>query len=350
MPYTFPRLRKYDDRWMSRLASIHTAVPPFTLSQSDARRLGEKIYAGRRDLLSLLRIFDTCGVRTRRFSFPPEYYLEPRPFEVRNTDFLRKAADLAAEAASGALERAGVRPDRVDHLIVATTTGLATPSVDALLVPRLGLRSDVRRWPLFGLGCAGGVGAVGRASQLVDGRRDIALVVAVEICGQVFSLEAKTAVDVLGSALFGDGAAAAVVTGADGLLRPSSLLFEGSAELMGWRFGSDGPRLVLSEKIGGLLRSRLREAADAALRGSVPRFWALHPGGRRILEAYGDVLGLGDEDLAWSRHSLERVGNTSSASALFVLADLWPETRPGDRVLLAAPGPGFGLESVLVGC
>lgn len=350
MPYTLPRPAGYDGPRMSRLAAINTAVPPFELSQRDARRCAEKAYAGRRDLLALLRVFDTCGVRARRFSFPPEYYLEPRPFEVRNTDFLRKAVDLAADAARGALERAGVRPDRVDHVIVATTTGLATPSLDALLVPRLGLRSDVRRWPLFGLGCAGGVGAVGRASELVEGRHETALVVAVEICGQVFSLEAKTAVDVLGSALFGDGAAAAVVTGAEGLLRPSSLLFEDSAELMGWRFGSDGFRLVLSEKIGPLLASRLREAADAALRGEAPRFWALHPGGRRILEGYAEALGLSEEDLAWSRDSLARVGNTSSASALFVLADLWPKAKPGDRVLLAAPGPGFGLESVLIGC
>ncbi|HEX7900902.1 MAG TPA: 3-oxoacyl-[acyl-carrier-protein] synthase III C-terminal domain-containing protein [Planctomycetota bacterium] len=335
---------------MSRLASINTALPAFSLSQGDARRLCEKIYARRRDLLGLLRIFDTCGVQTRRFSFPPEYYLEPRSFEARNDDFIRKAVELAAQAARGALERAGVRPERVDHLIVATTTGLATPSLDALLVPLLGLRSDVRRWPLFGLGCAGGVGAVGRAAELVDGRRETALVVSVEISGQVFSLEATTAVDVLGAALFGDGAAAAVVTGGEGLLRPSSLLFEGSAELMGWKFGNDGPRLVLSEKIGGLLRSRLREAADAALRGETPRFWALHPGGRRILEAYADVLGLSADDLAWSRNSLARVGNTSSASALLVLADLWPSAKPGDRILLAAPGPGFGLESVLIGC
>jgi alkylresorcinol/alkylpyrone synthase len=334
---------------MPRLASINTALPPFRLSQADARRRCEKVYAGHRELLALLRIFDTCGVEARRFSFPPEYYLEPRPFEVRNTDFLRKAVDLAAEAARGALERAAVRPDRVDHLIVATTTGLATPSLDALLVPRLGLRADVRRWPLFGLGCAGGVGAVGRAAELVQGRHETALVVAVELCGQVFSLEAKTAVDVLGSALFGDGAAAAVVTGGEGLLRPSSLLFEGSAELMGWRFVADGFRLVLSEKIGPLLRSRLREAADAALRGETPRFWALHPGGRRILEGYAEALGLSEEDLAWSRNSLARVGNTSSASALFVLEDLWPKVKPGDRVLLAAPGPGFGLESVLLG-
>lgn len=334
---------------MPRLAAIHTALPPQVLDQAEVRRLCEKVYAGRRELLKLLPLFDTCGVKTRRLSFPPAYYLEPRSFEQRNRDFIRKAVELAAEAARGALERAALRPERVDHLLVATTTGLATPSLDALLVPRLGLRSDVRRWPLFGLGCAGGVGAVGRAAEIVRDRHESALVVAVELSGQVFSREALTPVDVLGAALFADGAAAAVVNGSDGLMRPSSVLFEGSAELMGWSFTNDGFRLVLSPTITDLIRSRLRTSMDAALRGETPRFWALHPGGRKILEAYQEVLGLGEE-LAWSRASLARLGNTSSASALFVLADLWPETKPGDRVVLAAPGPGFGVEAVLIGC
>lgn len=331
---------------MPRLAAIHTALPSIELGQAEVRKLCEKVYAGRRELSKLLSLFDTCGVQTRRLSFPPGYYLEPRSFERRNLDFLRKGVELAAEAAAGALERAGVRPDRVDHLIVVTTTGIATPSLDALLVPKLGLRADVRRWPIWGLGCAGGVGAVGRAAEL----RGVSLVVAVELSGQVFSHQALDPVDVLGAALFADGAAAVVVTGAEGLLRPSSVLFEGSAELMGWRFTDDGFRLVLSPTISDLIRSRLRTSVDAALKGETPRFWALHPGGRKILEAYRDELGLSDEQLAWSRKSLARLGNTSSASALFVLADVWPETKPGDRVLLAAPGPGFGLESVLIGC
>lgn len=333
---------------MPRLAALCTALPAHEFTQAEIRGLCAQVYAGRRELLGMLRVFDTCGVQTRRLSFPLAYYLEPRSYEARNADFVRQALDLAAEAARGALGQAGLRPGRVDHLIVATTTGLATPGLDALLVPRLGLRADLRRWPLFGLGCAGGVGAVGRAAEIVRGRAEVALVVSVELSGQVFSHEALTPVDVLGAALFADGAAAAVITGEPGLMEPRSLLFEDSAELMGWRFGGDGFRLVLSERIADLLASRLRGAVDAALAGATPRAWALHPGGRRILETYAAVLGLGDADLAWSRRSLARVGNVSSASALFVLADILAAPSVGNPIFLAAPGPGFALESVLI--
>ena len=335
---------------MARFAAIHVALPPHRVPQAELRRIAEKVYAGRRELLALLRLFDRCGVEARHLSFPPGYYAEPRPFEARNADFLRKAVELGAQAARGALEKAGVRPERVDHVIVATTTGLATPSLDALLVEPLGLRPDVRRWPLFGLGCAGGVGAIGRAAEIVGERHETALVLSVELSGQVFSHEALSPVDVLGAALFGDGAAAAVVRGGEGLLRPSSRLFEKSAEKMGWRFGGDGLRLVLSEEIQPLLRAGLRGAVEAALGGERPRFWALHPGGPKILEAYAEALGLSEAELGPSRRTLARIGNVSGASALFALAELWPETRPGDRVFAAAPGPGFALESVLIGC
>ena len=343
---------------MPRLASLRFAVPPHAVDQEEARRLCETIYAGQTKVLDLLRVFPACGVEKRHLSFPPSYYAERRSFDDRNADFIVKAVDLAAEAARAALERAGLRPEQIDHIVLSTTTGLATPSLDALLVGRLGLRNDVRRWPLFGLGCAGGVGALGRAAEILKGApRQRALVVAVELCGQVFSHEARTPVDVVGCALFGDGAAAGIVTGDEVpavpgpmIVQTRSLLFEGSEALMGWRFTSDGLRLVLAESITGLLRSRLKEAVEAALAGERAQFWALHPGGRKILEAYAATLGLSERDLAWSKSSLARFGNVSSASALFVLADLLAAgvARAGDRALVAAPGPGFGLETVVL--
>ncbi len=343
---------------MPRLASLRTALPPHAVSQEEARRACEAVYGGDPDLLRLLRVFSSAGVEKRHCAFPLAYYREPRSFEDRNRDFVEKGVELAARAAREALERAGVRPERIDHLLLATTTGLATPSLDALLVAPLGLRRDVRRWPLFGLGCAGGVGALGRAAEILRGApRELALVVSVELCGQVFSHEARSPVDVVGVAIFGDGAAAGVVAGDEAeasgprLLRSRSLLFEGSEALMGWAFTADGLRLVLSESITGLLKSRLRGAVEEALDGTGPvQHWALHPGGRRILEAYAEVLGLDEAALGWARRSLAQVGNVSSASALFVLADLLAAgaPRPGERALLAAPGPGFGLETVVL--
>lgn len=344
---------------MTRLAGLGTALPPHRVGQADVRRLAEAVFAGDREPLAMLRILDTCGVRTRHLAFPPEHYLQDRSFAVRNREFVEQAVELAARAAREALARGGGRPDRVDHLVVVTTTGLATPSLDALLVPRLGLRPDVRRWPLFGLGCAGGVGALSRAAEILRGAPgERALVVAVELCGQVFAHRARSAVDVVGVALFGDGAAAAVLAG-DGvpdvegprLERGGSRLFPGSEGLMGWAFTDDGLRLVLSERISDLIRAEVKAAVVDALRPAGlrdVRHWALHPGGRRILEVYAEALGLDAEALRWASGSLERVGNVASASALFVLDDLLAAgvARPGDVGFLAAPGPGFGVETL----
>jgi alkylresorcinol/alkylpyrone synthase len=328
---------------MPTLEALAVALPDHELPQARAREAVETL------LGRPVPLFDRAGVRTRRFCFPLEYYLRPRPFEERNADFARGALDLAERAARDCLRRAGARAADVDHLLLVTTTGLATPSLDALLAGRLGLRADVRRWPLFGLGCAGGVGALVRAGELPG----LALAVAVELSGQVFSVEALEPVDLVGAALFGDGAAAALVSPrGDGprLAAGRSELFADTDRLMGWRFTGGGMRLVLSPEVAGLVRDRLPGVVDRFLDGAgLSRRdvtdWALHPGGRRILEAYEAGLGLDAAALRWSRGSLERVGNVSSASALFALADLIAAgPRPGRRVLLAGLGPGFAAE------
>jgi alkylresorcinol/alkylpyrone synthase len=345
---------------MVRIVSVATALPSHVLRQDEARRRCEEVYKDREELARLLSLFERSGVERRYFAFPPEYHLAGRSFEERNDDFVRGAVELAERAARECLARAEVRPKEVDQLFLVTTTGLATPSLDALLAGRLGLRPDVRRSPLFGLGCAGGAGALIRAAEVLKAepsRR--ALVVAVELAGQVFSPRADRPVDVVGAALFGDGAAAALLQGlgAEGPLigAARSFLFEETHRLMGWRFTSDGMRLVLSPEVTDLVRRRFGPAvedllAEAGWTRDDVGYWILHPGGRRILEAYGEALGLSEEALAWSRRSLAAVGNLSSAAVLFVLADVIAEGRPGpgDRGVLAALGPGFGAELLVL--
>ena len=147
---------------MARIENMATVLPPHVVPQSLARAAYTMLFAGTPAESRLAALFDHCGVEQRHFAFPPTYYLSGKGFDERNADYVEKALDLAEKAARACLERAGVEPGQVDHLILVTTTGLATPSLDALLVPRLGLRADVRRWPLFGLGCAGGAGALVR--------------------------------------------------------------------------------------------------------------------------------------------------------------------------------------------
>jgi alkylresorcinol/alkylpyrone synthase len=344
---------------MPSIAAVATALPPHVVRQEEALEVLRRVHAGREDLLKLLRVFANAGVEQRHTAFPPEYYLQERDFEQRNRDFIEQGLALAERAAKACLQKAGVRPEQVDHFYLVTTTGLATPSLDALLAPRLGLRPDARRWPLFGLGCAGGAGALIRAADVLRGSPgQKALVVSVELCGQVFSTKAASPTDIIGAALFGDGAAAALVAEGPGprLLATRTQLFEGTQHLMGWAFTSDGMRLRLSKEVTDFVRDRLKPVVTGFLDGHSMTMghiahWVLHPGGRRILESYRDVFGLSDRMLQWTRGSLARIGNLSSASVLFILADLLESGRahPGDRGLLCALGPGFASELALLG-
>ncbi|HXX92296.1 MAG TPA: hypothetical protein VEN81_01600, partial [Planctomycetota bacterium] len=182
---------------MSRLLSLSRALPPHRVTQAQARATCEKAFAGEPGLLRLLRVFDRSGVATRHLAFPPDYYLSRKSFEERNADYVEIGLGLGEKAARECLARAGVAAAQIDHFFFVTTTGLATPSLDALLAPRLGLRPGARRWPLFGLGCAGGAGALIRAREaLAPGER--ALVLSVELCGQIFSMRAVEPVDLVG--------------------------------------------------------------------------------------------------------------------------------------------------------
>ncbi|HEV3027946.1 MAG TPA: 3-oxoacyl-[acyl-carrier-protein] synthase III C-terminal domain-containing protein [Planctomycetota bacterium] len=343
---------------MVSIESVATALPPHRISQAQAAETARRVHAGREDLQKLLRVFPKSGVQERRTAFPPEYYATERSFDERNRDFIQQGLTLAEKAARACLEKAKVKASDIDHLYLVTTTGLATPSLDAMLVGRLGLRGDVRRWPLFGLGCAGGAGALTRACDVLDGSpRKNALVIAVELCGQVFSTRASTPTDIIGAALFGDGAAAALVGPGKGprIVARRSVLYAGTEHLMGWAFTSDGMRLILSREVTTFVGEQLRPVIATFLRDHrlSPKdiaHWVLHPGGRRILETYHEAFGLGEADLRWTRGSLARVGNLSSASVLFILSDLLESgtPKPGERGLMCALGPGFASELLLL--
>lgn len=343
---------------MPAIAALATALPPHVVRQEEAESVARRVHAGRPELLRLLKVFQNCGVRTRHTAFPPDYYQEARSFDDRNRDFIQQAVLLSEKAARACLEKARLKPSEIDHLYLVTTTGLATPSLDALLAPRLGLRPDVRRWPLFGLGCAGGAGALIRAADVVrSSPSQKALVISVELCGQVFSTRGVTPTDLIGAALFGDGAAAAVVAEGPGprIATTRTVLYEGTQHLMGWSFTSDGMRLLLSKEVTDFVRERLKPVvqrflSESSLGMDGIAHWLLHPGGRRIIETFHESFGLSERDLQWTTGSLARVGNLSSASVLFILSDLLESGRAkaGDRGLMCALGPGFASELALL--
>ncbi len=350
---------------MARIRSVATALPPHRVTQAEA-------LAGCRRLWGddpMLRVFETSGVETRYCAFPNEYYLDGRTFEQRNADWIEQATILGERAARAALDAAGLRPRDVDHFYFATTTGLATPSVDARLAQRMGMRADVVRNPLFGIGCAAGAAMIGRAAS-VRGR---SLALSVELCAQTFRNRDRSPENVVGAALFGDGAAAMVIDGGrrgpasptcrsrggragfagqgPEILAAGSELLPGTEHVMGWDFRNDGLKLVLTKEVPRVIARKVLPAIDRFLaaqgvRRRDVRHFILHPGGTRVLRTYASAFGLSEEQLRPARESLRTTGNLSSAAVLFILAGI--EAGRGDLGLVAAVGPGFAVEMALL--
>ena len=305
-------------------------------------------------------------VTGRYLALPLARYRELTSFARRNEAWTRAAVDLGEAAIRDALGHAGLAAADVDHLVFVTTTGIATPSIDARLVNRLGLRRDVRRSPLFGLGCVGGAAGISRASDLLAARSDkVAVLLSVELCSLTLQLDDLSIPNLIASGLFGDGAAAVVLTGGDrdqrGLEVGPAVVATGSAfypdteRVMGWDVVESGFKVVLSARVPEVVRQNVRADVDGFLaergldRSSI-RHWIVHTGGPRVLQAFESALELPEGALARSWRSLRETGNLSSASVLFVLGELLASGEPakGDRGLLMAMGPGFCSELVLL--
>ncbi len=303
----------------------------------------------------------------RYLARPLDDYPKLVTFEQRNSAWLAAARDLSAQAVSAALATAGLEARDTDHLFSVTTTGIATPSLDARLVNRLGLRTDVRRSPLFGLGCAGGAAGLARAADYLRAYPDqVAVLVSCEICSLTFQRDDLSIPNIIASGLFGDGAAAVVLAGADrtdgGNTSPlpritanGAVFYPDTERVMGWDVVDTGFKVVLSAKVPEVVRAHIGHDVDqflaaAGLGRADIDHWLVHTGGPRVLEAFGAALELPREALARSWNSLAEVGNLSSASVLFVLADLLKDTalKEGQRGLLAAMGPGFASEMLLL--
>ena len=343
---------------MPRIDSLATSLPGYRCEQSDIRDEMARVCRGDRAMERLLPLFDRTGVDTRYFVRPPSWYAEGQPFETRNAVYQTSALELAEDAARTCLDRSGISPDTIDHIYFVTTTGLMTPSLDAKLVSRLGLRADIRRSPLFGLGCAAGAGALVRAADVLRAYpTHRALVVSVELCSLVFSSVARSATDLVGTALFGDGAAAAVVAGDETsgggpvITATRTHLFREAPDLMGWNFTEDGMRLVLSREVPSFVADGVAPVVrqfldDHGLSMADLGHLILHPGGAKVMATYRSAFSLDDDALSDARETMRRYGNQSSASVLFMLNDLVISDRPrrGDTGFMMALGPGFAAE------
>ncbi|HUY41444.1 MAG TPA: 3-oxoacyl-[acyl-carrier-protein] synthase III C-terminal domain-containing protein [Candidatus Dormibacteraeota bacterium] len=337
-----------------RLAAIATSVPSYVLEQDDVVQRVRAIFKGEALVQRLLPVFENSGIRRRYSCVPVEWYYEPHDWKDRNAVYLDCAVPLLERAASDVLERAGARVDDVAAIVAVSTTGVATPSLDALLVERMGFPRTVRRLPIFGLGCAGGALGLARAASVArDMPGKSVLFLVVELCTLSFRREEVTKSNVVANALFGDGAAAALLsTQARGpaIVASGEHLFEDSLDVMGWDVAADGLRAIFSRDIPALVATRFRGVLDAYLAEQDLTMQDVdhvipHPGGVKVLDALERAFGLAPGALDDSRAVLREYGNMSAATVLFVLERaLSHGALRGDdwnRALVTAMGPGF---------
>lgn len=333
------------------LLSIATRVPRHRLQQAEVAAIAPRLFdRTRSEIDRLMPVFDNAGIATRYSCVPIDWYLEPHGWRERNALYLENAVDLLGDAARGALAEAGRTPRDIAAVVVVSTTGIATPSLDALLLNRLGLPPHILRLPIFGLGCAGGVLGLGHAVALARGldHGDV-LFLAVELCALTFRQGDLSKSNIVAAALFGDGASAMVIgrPGSDGVrLGPSgSHTWPDSLDVMGWQVEDDGLGVLFSRDIPNLVRSDLRPVSDAfldrcGLKHSDIAGFVCHPGGVKVLDALEDAFDLGPGTMQDARDVLREHGNMSAVTVLFVLQRMLRRGMNG-RHLMTALGPGF---------
>ncbi|BDG03077.1 type III polyketide synthase [Anaeromyxobacter oryzae] len=300
----------------------------------------------------------------RHLALPLAEYAGLDSFRKCNDAFIRVGAEVGEAAVRDGLRRAGLDVRDVDHLFFVTVTGISTPSLDAKLANRLGLKPSIKRTPIFGLGCQAGASGIARASDVLRAYPgEVAVMLSVELCSLTLQREDASVTNVIATGLFGDGAAAAVlaggerppVAGAPRILATRSVFYPDTEWVMGWDVVDTGFKVVLSAKVPQVIEANIGRDVDAFLAAhgltrAAIRHWVAHTGGPKVLEAFRRALELPEAVLARSWASLRDVGNLSSASVLFVLGEVLDsgEPRPGDLGLLAAMGPGFSAELVLL--
>jgi len=349
-------------RGAPRIAGTAVAFTPHRYDQDEvARELTEFAEPG------FMRFAHTAGVDNRSLALPLSRYPKLTGFTEANNAYLEVAVDLGERAVLSALAAANVEPDEVDTIVMVSSTGIAVPTIDARLMSRVGLRPNIKRVPLFGLGCVAGAAGMARVYDYLHGYPgDVAVLLSVELCSLTLQRTDTSIPALIGVSLFGDGAAAVVATGADRIplgcnapqgprvLGTRSRVVAETVDVMGWNVSSSGFQLVMSRDVPKMANDYLRGEVDAFLADhglSIADIstWVCHPGGPKVLDSVENALGLPPQALAHSRNSMRENGNISSASVLDVLRRTVAEPpSAGSFGVMLAMGPGFSFELLLL--
>jgi alkylresorcinol/alkylpyrone synthase len=339
-----------------QLLSLATATPPHALHQDDVVELARSIFGPRFPAIErMIPVFYNAGVRTRQIAMPIDWYLAPRSWPERGEAYLSGALELFCQAAEAALAEAGLNGADIDTIVTVSTTGIATPSLEALAMKRMGFRPDAARVPVFGLGCAGGATGLGLATRLARSQPGSkVLLVCVELCSMAFRLDEPSKTDIVSTAIFGDGAAACVLAsdtkGFATVTGNAEHTWPDTIDIMGWRVDAMGLGVVLARDLPPFVEKEIRPAMESMLASQglmideVDRF-ICHPGGMKVVEAIEGAFGLGQGTLDHEREVLADHGNMSSPTVLFILDRARRAGLP-KRSVVTAMGPGFTTSTV----
>ena len=346
-----------------RIASVASAFPKHYYKQEvvvEALKKQWRKSLPNADILD--RLDESMKVEGRYAVETIEFYENMQTWGEANNTWIKHALDLGEKSLCRALQKAGLEPRDLSAIFVTSVTGIAAPSIDARLVNRMGLSPNIKRIPIFGLGCVAGAAGISRAADYVRAYPgEAAALLSVELCSLTLQKEDLSMAHLISALLFGDGAAATVVVGSevdcDGpeILATKSIFYPNSERVMGWDISEKGFRIVLSPEVPDTVIKHLGGDVDVflgeqGLKRSDIKSWIMHTGGPKVLEATAIALGLTEKDLAASWNCLKKVGNISSTSVLLVLEDVYTRRRPapGALSILAAMGPGFCSELVLL--
>lgn len=352
---------------MPKILAVGTAVPPYLIKQEEAqafaRRLFDDSFA---QIDRYLQIFDNTSIHTRYISQPVSWYEQKHSFMEKNQLYIETAINLGEKAIRKCLKKHSLTPKDIDHLVFVSTTGISTPSIDAYLINRMSMRKDIKRTPVWGLGCAGGVAGLSKACEFAKANpSEKILLLAVECCSLTFCSSDHSKSNLVATSLFSDGAAAVLISGdsvsltddkasVPNIISTQSYLWPDTEDVMGWDLTEEGMKVIFSRSIPDLVQKEVSPVVqhfleDAGVPLSQIDIFLTHPGGKKVLEAYQKALNIPPDSLKGSYEILAGYGNMSSATVLFLLKqELMQNHSVGSYGLMAAMGPGFSLELSLL--